>query len=144
MAPGSQSSAKEMVTPLFEPSTVWAVPTCLRSAPLFSRKTVISAGTPVGSLSVTVMRPFVPSQAAEAENSLMSQASAVPAALSARAAEAAVTPSMRTEREAVRRERDTFVLYGKRNCGGWRGRWRPRVSRVRHHPQQNHRSISVP
>ena len=79
------------------------------------------ASIPAASTSVTVMTPLVPSHLASAENSLMLHASALPEALSAIAAEAVATPRMRTERATVRRDMDTFVLYGLRNCGGLAG-----------------------
>ena len=104
-----------MVTPSLVPLTSVGLPTCLASAPLFSRNTVTTAGVPEPSLSVTVMTPWEPLQVASAENSLMSQASALPAALSASAAEPAATPRMRTER-AVRRDMEKMATVPFTGC----------------------------
>src|SRR4051794_27225908 len=140
---GAQSSLKVTTTPSREPVT-FCSPTCFASAPLFSRNTVMVAGVPEASLSVTVMTPLPPAHLASAENSLMLQASALPAALRASAEEAAATPRICTERRAVRRVMDTFALHGVRNCGGLTLRVKPPWGMRHHFPQESHRSISVP
>ncbi len=117
---GFQSSVKVMVVPSREPFTTCS-PTFFASAPLFCRYTLTVAGMPAGSTSVTVMTPLPPSHAAAAENSLMSQARALPAAPIARATEAEATPTARTPRRAavlLNMDRTaTFVLTGAQMRG---------------------------